>query len=53
VEQVTARTRPDGYASESVAIRVRLVVTGKTRMTQKHEDIERRWRCQRSKSPSL
>jgi RimJ/RimL family protein N-acetyltransferase len=53
VEQVTAWIRPDHHASESVAIRSGLLVTDKTRTTQKHDHIERLWRCQRSKSLSL
>jgi RimJ/RimL family protein N-acetyltransferase len=53
VEQVTAWIRPDHHASESVAIRAGLAVTEKTRTTLKHDHVERLWRCQRTKSPSL
>jgi RimJ/RimL family protein N-acetyltransferase len=53
VEQVTAWIRPDHHASESVAIRTGLVVTDKTRTTPKHKHIERLWRRQRTKNPSV
>jgi RimJ/RimL family protein N-acetyltransferase len=53
VEEVTAWIRPDHHASEAVAAHAGLAVTGETRTTDRHEQIERRWRRRlRPRGPS-
>jgi RimJ/RimL family protein N-acetyltransferase len=51
IEQITAWIRPDHHASQAVACRAGLVITGEARMTDKHEHLERLWRPQRTKNP--
>jgi RimJ/RimL family protein N-acetyltransferase len=48
VEQVTAWIRPDHHASEAVAIRAGLTVTGDARRSDKHEHPERLWKLQQN-----
>jgi RimJ/RimL family protein N-acetyltransferase len=50
VEQVTAWIRPGHHASETVATRAGLVVTGETRVMREHT--ERLWRRQQSEQAS-